>query len=109
MLDAIENLVRYLKARHIGELIIFGLSVLLLSWCVAIALMSVQGPQTLSGLENSIRYFLQWLLGMVVFIFMFVLSLTLYVKRWGKGGIILLAIGFQIGSLILLLVNYPLK
>ncbi len=109
LVDFVENLARYFKARHVGELFLFSLSVLLLTWTVAITLINSHDIIPLDRLDTSIRYFIQWFLAMTCHCFLTVLTLVVFVKKWGNVPVILMCLGFQGISIALLLMFLPLK
>lgn len=109
IIDFVESLARYLKARHIGELLLFVFSVLLLTWTVSMTLINSQNPQSFDGMTKNIQYFVEWLLALSIHSIITLVTVVVFVKGWGKKKWIGLCLLFQSISIAILCLFLPLK
>lgn len=109
IVDFVESLARYLKARHIGELLLFVISVLLLTWTVFMTLINSQNPQNFDGMTKNIQYFIEWLMIMTLHSIITLVTVILLIKGWGKKKVIGLCLLFQGISIGILWLFLPLK
>lgn len=109
IIEGIESLARYLKARHVGEMLLFGISVLLLTWTVSITLINSQNSHAFEGVAKEIQYFIQWLLAMGIHSMTTLVTVIVFVKGWGRKKLLGLCLLFQAVSLAVLVFFLPLN
>jgi hypothetical protein len=95
IVDFVESLARYLKARHIGEFVIFAISLMLLTWTVTMTLINSQNPQNFDGMAKNIQYFVEWLLSLGIHLMIMLVTVVVFAKGWGKQRLIRVCLIFQ--------------
>lgn len=107
--DRIEDAARFLKARHVGEWLLFGISLLTLAVTIVYAIQSRHQINDLARLSETIQLFAVWTILLSLGALQLAITIPLVIKDWGMKRLLIVALGGQVISMVILLLSAPIK